>query len=176
MKIILSIFCTVLLSIAAHAQTAGLYTQSGSTNSLPAGTTNQFVYNGVTNQFGSATSTAIVSSNLVLNVEHYDNAGYTFQCQQNIGDTNNTVFGVLIYPSYDKGLTFKTNAGWVLTNNWNGPAGTVWTAATNLSIPGVTTLGFSFINADTNTAGVLTNVLSEVHLKRPVYDFRTSAN
>ena len=176
---------------AARAQTAGLYQLSGlngtpgtttavATNSSPPGTTNQFVSGGVTNQFGSATSTAITTgngnTNLVQDIHNYDNVGFTYQAQLMVGDTNTTVFGWLVFRSFDRGTTFETKPNWIFTNNPSGPAGTIYGTLTNLSTQGVTTLAFSYIDADTNTLNPKTNILLELFLKREVYLVKTADN
>jgi hypothetical protein len=176
-----SILKTVVLSIALAASSIPSFAQdsgvkvllSGGTTTLNAASTNAFVVDGVTNKLGNPASMTITSSNLVLNVSEFDNAGLTWQETGVVATTNGTS-RLQAFVSRNGGSIWETNAAYAWTNTT--PASTTgaatYTQGGNMDLRGVTHIAFSM---DNNAASYFTNNTLSVNLKRPkVGTFQTT--
>ena len=152
----------------------------GTTNGVPAASTNT-IENGVSTNYLDSSISAAPSSivlptptNAVFSIKNYDNVGFTYQdVTGGTGATN--VHGILVFLSYDGGITWPSVPNYTFTTTNAGTAGLTFTVATNLSCQGASALRPVLINESTNTAtGNLTNVLLELNLKRDKYDMRIS--
>ena len=170
--LLLGFFCVLALQ-PASAQVARYYNllnlitdaTNDLTATLPAATTNQVVLQGgtVTNQWGSPTSSAtITSSNIFLNCHEFDKCGFTYQSTGVAGSTNG-VFGVLIYGSASKGAVSDVNPRWSFTSTNAAPGGQTFTVVTNLDLSGLDRIGFVFLNGAAN--GYQSNLIAGVRLK-----------
>ncbi len=164
-KLFLSILTIGIIALApaALAQTPGVTKLLvGGTTFMHTLTTNAFIFNGVTNQLGSPSLYPPTASNLVASVASYDNVGFTWQFSNPVGSTNGTV-NVKVYKSFDNGVVYESTPSFVFTYTPPASAGAAtWTTNANLSIAGVTHLGFS---VDNNTVGDITNCLLEINDK-----------
>lgn len=166
---------TLAFATSATAQIPGAYTVAPfSANSVvvPAMSTNTFWTYTITNGVQQGGSNAVTyglpgtSTNLALNVAGYDNVGLTLKFSGTV-DTTNTAIGARIYRSYNYGKTYETTPGFVLTNITTAAgAPATYTVVTNLAIPGVSTLGFVFVN--TTAVGAITNTDFSINLKSPI--------
>jgi len=136
----------------AHAALGVIPIISGSTARVLAGSTNVVVVGTTTNTYGAAGT----STNLALPVNEFDYVGLTWTFS---GSTNNTL---LIYKSYDNGVTYSTNADFTYANQ-TAVSGTFVTNAA-LDVRGATTLAFVQRNTGIFDS---TNELLEINLKAP---------
>ena len=168
LRVLLFTVLALFTFIPARAQQSGLQPAllAGGTASQAAQTTNQMVTAGMTNQAGSLTSDTITTTNISINVADYDNVGLTFQ-ETGTTQSTNGIYGLRVYRSYNKGVTYEANPGWSFTNMTAAPGAQTFTVVTNLYIPSVTTLAFSFENGNTNILGFETNILLQINCKDP---------
>jgi hypothetical protein len=145
----------------------------GSGFTLWTGTTNQLSSTTATNNIGSTTSVGITSSNLVRDVHNYDNVGLTYSDTAGASAQTNGLHGLMVFRSFDAGATFDQTPFWTFQST-NAASGAAFLVQTNLDCRGVTTLGFTLFDAVTN--GYQTNVLLELNLKRPAFDFHAAIN
>jgi len=129
---------------------------------LPPTTTNTFWTASSTNVYNSpgVGSLAPNTNLLLLNVASDGDAGLTFAFTGTATSTN----GLLIYPSYDKGLTYSSIPIWSCQNI--APGAAAFETNADLDLKTVTTLAFVAQSTGTTPA---TNALLEVFLKSPKY-------
>lgn len=156
-------FCLGLAESAprAEAQQAQVYQIIyGGTSRVPASTTNTVIVNVSTNTYGIPGT----GSNLVMQVAEFDYVGLTWTF------TGSTNASLLIYKSFDNGVTFNTNAADF--NYLNQTAGTgIFTTNAALDVHGVTHLGFGLQNRGVNDE---TNLLLEINCKSPKFGSKSS--
>jgi hypothetical protein len=161
-----TLLTAILLTFAAvvEAQQAGVYQllTGGTNTTIPANTTNEWLYS---SQFGTQTNFIGLpgtASNLVTVVSEYQDVGFTWS----FTGTNSTTGGAVnlkVWQCYD-----DVNNVWATSPTWTfsaTPTGN-GTYATNcdLYVPGATRLAFTVENG---ASGPLNNALLEVNLKLP---------
>ncbi len=172
---VIALACAIticLVPATASAQQAKLYPiitsgvqLAASTNLLTIGTNTSFV--------GSTNSLYPTGSNLVLQVDEFDNAGLTF-LESPSSTSSNSIGGLYIYRSFDNAQTWDPTPYWSFTNtaSVSFPVGTNYSFTTNLPIQGVSHLAFTLLNG--NAAGYYTNINLRINLKSPKFGAKAS--
>lgn len=144
-----------VLTFNASAQSSGVYKVfTGGTTIFPASSTNKYVVGGVTNVWGAPGS----ATNTVQTVGDYDYVGLTWGFTGTATSTND----LLVYKSFDNGVTFETNPSFTYTNIAPGAAAFVTNAS--LDVHAVTHIAIVSRSRGTTDG---TNQLVEFNLKMP---------
>ena len=187
-KYLILILAVCYTALTANAQVARYYNlfslAEGSTNDttayLPPVSTNLVItlFSSVTNQYGSPTLTnTITSSNIVIQCQEFDSAGFSFSATAVAGTgATNVPYGVYIFGSGNKGATWDTVPRWNFTTTNSAAGSLTYNLITNLDTHGLDRLAFVFVNQATNVTAVESNVLAGVLLKGTKVHAKTAAD